>query len=336
METFRVAVIGCGMMGGAHAAGFSRLDEARVVGLVDPEPESIRRVSERVPVLAEVPAFATPEDLYKAVEVDGVVVTSPHTLHHPQIIAAVRHGVHVLTEKPMVCEAAHAREIEAAAREAGVTVTVAYHRRLDPGYQYMHEAIQRGELGELRTISITCGQRWGRATTIGWRQKPELSGGGMLMDTGSHIIDIFCWLAGRQATSVTAVVENRYAPVDLDTTASIHFEDGLEGQLTLLGDMPVTWLESVLVIGSEGVLRYENDPQHPWRPGHVTLYRGNEVVSPLDLRSGADYARAWVEAIRGRRENPVPPSAGVRVAELTEAIYESGRSGALVRVSNGS
>jgi predicted dehydrogenase len=333
METLRLAIIGCGATGRWHAGEIARLGDVQVVGLVDPDPAQIRGISERVPALAEAPAFATPAELYATVGVDGVLVMSPHTLHHPQILEAVRRGVHVLTEKPMVCEAAHAREIEAAAEAAGVVVTISYQRRMDPGYVYMRETIERGGLGELRSISITCGQRWGSGTRNGWRQRPELSGGGMLMDTGSHIVDLLCWLADRPARAVNASVDNRSFPVDIDTTAMIAFDGGLRAQLTILGEMPVSWVESVIVTGSDGVLRYENDPQHPWRPGHVVHYRENEIASPLDVHGGPDFSTAWVETIRGRRENPVPPSAGVRVAELTEAIYASSRTATAVDVA---
>src|SRR5690606_31436299 len=108
-----------------------------------------------------------------------------HTLHHPLMMAALERGLHVLCEKPMTCTAAEAREIEAAATAAGVTVTVHYQRRTYAAYIYVKQCIDAGELGELRNITIHCGQRWQRGTAGTWRQDPALSGGGMLMDSGS-------------------------------------------------------------------------------------------------------------------------------------------------------
>ncbi|HEX4212255.1 MAG TPA: Gfo/Idh/MocA family oxidoreductase [Candidatus Dormibacteraeota bacterium] len=333
MQELRVAILGCGGMGSYHARALSNLDEARVVGLVDPDPDRLRRFCERVPALAEVPAFEDSERLYAAMDVDGVVITSPHTLHHEQIIAAVGRGQHVLVEKPMACTANDAREIRSAAAAAGVTVLTAYQRRLDPCYRYMSEVIERGELGQIRSVTITCGQNWGRNTTTGWRQKPELSGGGMLMDSGSHIVDVFGWLSRGRPASVSAMVSDRGMPVDIDAVAQVAFDNGVWGQLTILGDVPFSWFESVVVTGTECVLRYENDPQHPWRTGHVARYVANEISHPLQLRGQETFAPRWLDAIAGRAENPVPPEAGVRVATLTEAIYESARRGSTVAVS---
>lgn len=326
MERLRVGILGCGGVAGFHAGRLAVLDEVRVAGLADPNPQSIDRLRERVS-LDGVPAFASPAELYETVEVDAVVVATPHTLHRPLIMQALQRGLHVLCEKPLACTPDDAREIAGAAAASGLTVTVGYQRHFDPGYLYMRDVIDRGGLGELRAVSITCGQHWNERTRNAWRQVPELSGGGMLMDTGSHMIDALCWLVGRPFLEVHALVDNRGRPVDIDTTATIAFEGGVQAQLTVLGDMPFAWLESVVVTGTQAALRYENDPQHPWRPGQVSRFSEDAETRPLNLRAGADdVVTAWVAAIRGERENPVPPEVGVRVAELTHAILEAGRA----------
>lgn len=333
MERLRVGILGCGAVAGFHAGRLATLDGVQIVGLADPSPQSIERLRQRVS-LDGVPAFAAPADLYQAVEVDAVVIATPHTLHHPMIMEALERGLHVLCEKPLAVSPEEAQDIAAAAAASGRTVTVGYQRHFDPGYVYIRDVIDRGELGELRTVSITCGQRWNDHTQSGWRQIPELSGGGMLMDTGSHIVDVLCWLVGKPFLEVHARVENRGRPVDIDTTAMIAFEGGAHAQLTVLGDLPVAWLESVVVTGTKAVLRYENDPQHPWRPGTVSRLSEEAETRPLNLRSGTDdVVIAWIAAIRGERENPVPPEAAVRVAELTRAILQAGRAASAVPAS---
>ncbi len=326
MERLRVGILGCGAVAGFHAGRLAALDEVRIAGLADPNPESIERLRQRVS-LDGVPAFASPAELYQDVELEGVVVATPHTLHHAMIMGALERGLHVLCEKPLACTPEEARDIARAAAASGLTVTIGYQRHFDPGYVYLHDVIDRGDLGELRAVSITCGQHWNEWTRNGWRQVPELSGGGMLMDTGSHMVDVLCWLVGRPFVEVRALVENRGRPVDIDTTAMIAFEGGVQAQLTVLGDMPFAWLESVVIAGTKAALRYDNDPQHPWRPGQVSRLTEEAETRPLNLRTGNDdVVTAWVAAIRGERENPVPPAAGIRVAELTTAIVEAGRA----------
>ena len=326
MEPLRVGIVGCGRrVTMFHAAPLAALKGVRIAGLVDTNPENIESLRQTVP-FDGVPAFGLAQELYDSVDLDAILVATPHTLHHPMIMGALERGLHVLSEKPLACTPGEAHDIEAAAATSGLTVTIAYQRRLDPAYVYMRDAIVRGDLGELQAVSVVCGQRWGSGgPQKGWRQRRELSGGGMLMDTGSHIVDVLCWLVGRPFVNVYAIVDCRDRPVDLDTTAVIAFEGGVQVQLSVQGGMPFRHLESVIVSGAEAALRYENDPQYPFRPASVTRYTHDSETRPLNFRTGAgNMASAWVRAIRGEIENPCPPSAGVAVAELTHAILQAG------------
>lgn len=334
MEQLRVGILGCGRrVAMFHAGPLAASQGVRIAGLADPNAQSIETLRRTVP-LDGVPAFGSAPELYDSVELDAVLVSTPHTMHHSMIMGALERGLHVLCEKPLACTPEEARDIAAAATASGLTVTIAYQRRFDPAYVYMRDAIVRGDLGELQAVSITCGQQWNGGTRQGWRQLPELSGGGMLMDTGSHIVDVLCWLVGKPFLDVHAIVDPRGRPVDIDTTALIAFEGGVQAQLAVLGGMPFRHLESVIVSGTRAALRYENDPQYPFRPGSVTCYSEDSETRPLNLRAGVgQVVGAWVAAIRGECENPCPPSAGVCVAELTQAILKAGTAALATEVA---
>lgn len=332
MQRLRVGLIGCGGAARGHAMNLLTLGEVEVVGLADPSETNLAAMRKQNPALADVPSFGSADEMYTAVELDAVEIVTPHTLHHEQVIAAIQKGLHVLCEKPLACSVAEAEDIARRAEEAGVVVMVSYQRRLDPAYQFMRQAIADGDLGELRTIGITCGQNWGKNTKGSWRQDPALSGGGMLMDSGSHMVDMLLWLADQKPVAVSSIVDNLGAPVELNSVSTIRFADGMQGQLTIIGDLPATWIETVLIVGSKGALRYESEPQHPWRTGRLLQYRDGELVQPLQLPAVQRTDEAWLDAIRGRGPNPGPPEAGLRVAALTEAIYRSGREGTTVQL----
>ena len=102
-EPTRLALIGCGgNMTNAHLPRLLDQDEVSIVALVDPVTATTQALRERHPALAAAATFADYEQMLDAVQPDGVVISSPHALHHPQIIAALRAGAHVLVEKPMV------------------------------------------------------------------------------------------------------------------------------------------------------------------------------------------------------------------------------------------
>ena len=332
MGKLRVGMVGCGGAATWHAETMASAAEFEVVGLAEPSPTNLETFRSRVPMVADVPAFRDVEEMYEAVELDAISVVTPHTLHHPIVMSAIKRGLHVLCEKPLTCTSAHAREVEAEAEAAGVTVMVHYQRRFDPAYTYMREAIVAGELGDLRSIVITCGQRWLQGTAGSWRQDPALSGGGMLMDSGSHLADMLLWLVGQPVAAVSALVDQVGSPVDINTAATVRFAGGVQGQLAVVGDLATTWMEHVVVSGSKGLLRYEIVPQHPWRTGRVTHYRDGSIVEPLELPRSRGAHHAWAAAINGEGTNPSPPSAGLRVAELSEAIYRSAQQGTTVTV----
>jgi predicted dehydrogenase len=333
VDKIRVGIIGCGGAATWHALTLANSAEFEVVGLADPSKANLERFRSRVPLLAETPAFDSAEQLFENAELDAVSVITPHTLHYPIVMNAIKRNLHVLCEKPLVCESEHARDILRAADTAGVTVMVSYQRRLDPAYRYMHETITSGALGELRSVVVSCGQRWLENTKGTWRQDPALSGGGMLMDSGSHLVDALLWLVEAPVESVYALVDNAGSPVDINTTATLAFAGGIQAQLSVVGDLATQWMETVIVCGTDGVLRYDVDPQHPWRTGQVLRFHGREATRPLELRQGPDIHEAWLAAIRGEAPNPSPVASAVRVAELTEAIYRSAREQASVRLS---
>jgi len=327
MERLRVGIVGCGLVAAYHARNLLSIEGVEIVGLVEPIEQSLAALRRSVPSLAGVPAFASVEEMYDAVALDAVEINTPHALHHPQALDALGRGLHVLCEKPLACSGAQARELAERAAASGLTATVSYQRRVDPAYRYLRRVIEDGEIGEIQTIAVTCGQNWRSLTVGSWRQEPSLSGGGMLMDSSSHLVDVLLWLVGRPATAVSATVDEVGTPVDINATALVRFEGGAQGQLTSIGNLAARWIETVLVSGTDGTLSYETEPQHPWRTGRLHHYQNGSVVQPLDLpEAPPSMDAAWVAAITGGAPNPAPPEVAVRVAELTDGIYRAAKN----------
>jgi predicted dehydrogenase len=156
----------------------------------------------------------------------------------------------------------------------------------------------------------------------------------MLMDSGSHLADMLLWLADRPLEQVFALVDNAGSPVDINSTTTVSFGGGLQAQLTVIGDLATTWVETTMISGSKGLLRYETEPQHPWRTGRLAHYDREGITVPLSLDNHTDVHSAWRDVILGAAENPSPPSAGIRVAQLSEAIYRSAAEGRSVTVDS--
>jgi predicted dehydrogenase len=319
-ETVRIGLIGCGGMANSHLRWLRDIPEARVTALMDVSEEALARTRERNPEVAAARTYTDYRDLLADPEVDAVQIHSPHTLHFRQAMDALAAGKHVLLEKPMVTSTADARVLLAAHAGSDRVLMISYQRHFQKEFRYARQVIRGGGLGEIQYIQAFQAQQWLRATRGTWRQTRELSGGGQINDSGSHLIDIILWVTGMRAAEVCAYQECFDVPVDINTAAAIRFQNGALGTLSVIGNAP-KWWEDITFYGSEGALYI--------RQGQplTHLNAQGEAVDTADLGESTTPDRNWVDAILGRAEVQVPPECGLAVIELTEAAWESARRG---------
>lgn len=329
MKKIRVGFIGCGGNASGHIGRILEMPEAEVVGLCDPSTASLDRARERNEGLpADIPTFADHKDLLASVEMDAVEISTPHTLHFDQITDALDCGLHVLTEKPMVCTVEHAHRVIAHAKDAGKILMVAYQRHLQPVYRYLRNQIKCGEFGQIQFVTAMQDQGWYHGTKGLWRQQLSLSGGGQLNDSGSHLLDIVLWMTGLSVDEVQAYVENFDSEVDINSALSLRFKGGALGNISVIGNAPARGMwEDITIYGSKAAAYIRN--------GHLTYKTAGagEPTEPTDLPGAMSPDRNFIDAILGRDEVQVPPECGLRVIELTQAAWESARTGQPAKVA---
>ncbi len=142
-------------------------------------------------------------------DVDAVIVATPNALHHPQAMAALGAGKHVLVDKPMAMTVAEANEIAEAAASAQRTLLVGHMWRYREEVIATRDAIATGAVGApVHTVGYGVHARWGPG---GWFVDRSLAGGGALIDMGIHAIDTARFLLGDpQPTRVTAVLRSAF------------------------------------------------------------------------------------------------------------------------------
>lgn len=331
MSKIQLGFIGCGGNATAHIGRALEMPEVQVAALCDTSQASLARVLERYPALAGVPTYTDYHQLLGQAGLDAVEISTPHTLHFEQIMAALGKGLHVLTEKPMVCSVEHAHTVIAEAEARGKILMIAYQRHLAPQFRYIRNQILAGELGEIQFISALQDQNWLRLTVGSWRQQLALSGGGQLNDSGSHLLDILLWMTGLEVEEVQAFQQNFESEVDINSALSLRFRNGALGNISVVGNSPANGMwEDLTIWGSKAVIYLRN--------GEIT-YRtalSNDSHSPTNLPGGTTPDRNFVDAILGRDTVQVPPVCGLRVIELTEAAWESARTGRPAKVKRSS
>ena len=275
-----------------------------------------------------------------AAGVQGVTVTTPAATHVDLAREAIGLGLAVVVDKPFALDAEAAREVASLAGEAGVLLTVYQNRRWDSDLLTVRRLIGEGTLGEVRRFESRF-ERW--APT---REMPG-SGGGTLLDFGSHLVDQALLLFG----PAVRIYAELHGPSELEDEffIALHHENGVESHLggSWRQGAPgprlrVTGTTGSYIVdqmdGQEDALkagksprdlgdRWGAEPEHRWG----RLYRGATGAPVRSERGRWDtFYPAFAAAIRGEAPVPVDPWDAVRTMDALDAARVSATTGETV------
>ncbi|MBB5157681.1 Gfo/Idh/MocA family protein [Saccharopolyspora phatthalungensis] len=199
----RVGVIGIGWAGRQHLDAYQALPDVEIVAIAGQEPELLHSLGEQYGARM---LFENWEDLLESAELDAISIAVPTFLHAPVAIAALKRGVHVLSEKPLARNGVEGQQMVDAARSAGRVLDIVFNHRLRGDIQTLGEIIHRGELGRPYYAKASWMRRRGIPKLGSWFTDQEKSGGGPLADIGVHVLDYALFLLGEpRVESVSAV-----------------------------------------------------------------------------------------------------------------------------------
>ena len=322
-KKIRIGLIGCGgNMSGAHMRRLKADGAVELAAVVDVVERNARLLLENWGTPA--PYYSDYKQMLRGEELDAVWISSPHAHHFPHAQMALECGAHVLVEKPLTISGNHSKKLLELAAKQKRFLVVAYQRHFFPTYVYARELVQKGKLGKIRSVIGYVTQDWGKAGN--WRHVPELAGGGMFMDTGSHLTAAALWVTGVEPTKVSAYVDNRDKPVDLDTVLSAVCKNGTQLSLSYVGCTP-RHDERLAIHGSEGVLVLQ---KHQWQVGQP-FFNGEPLSIPARIKEDTPDA-ALLRWIRNGGKGYEPPAYALQVARLSDAVYKAAKQKKSVNV----
>jgi predicted dehydrogenase len=315
MAKIRVGMIGTGGISHWHGRQLLELEDAQIAAIADTSEQSRSKFIESFQ-LDGVPQYDDYKAMLANVSLDAVVICSPHTLHYSQATDALNQGLHVLIEKPMTCSSEEAAQLIETAKRAGKKLQVSYQRHFQPEFMFIKDAIESGLIGKLTSVTASLYQEWAQLTKGLWRQVPSLSGGGMLMDSGSHIMDMLLWLTGMTPVDIKTQLHQQGTPVEIDSFTSIRFAEGAVAGVNIVGFAPC-WHETYVFCGETGGIFYDN--------GKITIRRlGQPPEMPELPKQTTNQDKSFIDAILGKHEVLVPGEFALKVVKLTETIYKAG------------
>lgn len=223
----RLAVIGCGAVAElSHLPALAASDAFKLTHLVDTNLTRARALAHKFGVRD------VADDYSQIVgKVDAAIVALPHSLHAPVSAALLAAGIHVLVEKPMATRIEECEAMIEAGAKSGAVLAVGLMRRHYATCQFVKRLIAHGVLGDIRSFDVREGMvyNWPVASDFFFRR--ETAGGGVLIDTGAHTLDLLLWWLG-DYDSVT-YYDDSMGGVEADCELHVCLKTGASGVVEL-------------------------------------------------------------------------------------------------------
>jgi len=312
----RWGILGCGDVTEKKSGpAFQKAAGSSLVAVMRRQAERARDYAQRHGVKRW---YSDADELIADPEVDAVYVATPPESHADLAIRCARARKACYVEKPMARTVAECQSMIDAFRASQTPLFVAYYRRALPRFLAVRRAIENGEIGAIRFVSIVL-QRPIAAVerdprTLPWRVRPEIAGGGHFVDLACHVLDFLDFALGPIA-EVGGIASNQAGLYPAEDSVAMHFRFG-SGALGVgrfcfaagaAGD-------EVVVVGSDGEIRFATFADEPFRfLGASGAPRVEAIVHPEHIQQ--PLIQAVVDELRG--VGPASPSTGESALRTT-------------------
>lgn len=328
-STLRAAIVGYGYMGEIRKRNIEAHPNLTLAGVMDPQVTD--------PAVVGAPLFRDYQSLL-ASGVDVVFVCTPNSFTPDVAVHALRRGCHVFCEKPPGRTLADIERIRAAEIAAsGRKLIFGFNHRHHPGVTDAKAIVDSGALGAVLTLRGVYGKSGGDGFERSWRNDPAVGGGGILLDQGIHMLDLFRFFCG-DFDEVRGMVATSYWDIPVEDNAFVILRNA-RGQMAQLHSTATAWKHTFrLEIGLErGYLAVTGLLSKTGSYGRETLLIGRRpgrgesaaVGNPREEMSYYDRDPSWdlevghfVDCIQ--RDTPVTQGTSLdalRVMEIVDRVY---------------
>lgn len=241
--TLNVAVIGVGLMGRNHARVYSEIPGVSLVGVADANLTAAETVVQQFGGKA----YTDDIQMLDEQQIDAISIAVPTDEHYNVAMKVIERKIPLLIEKPLAHSLDEARQIIAAAGQAGIPLTVGHIERYNPAVIELKQRLQAGDLGRIFQIDAR-------------RQSPfpaRVKDVGVVIDLAVHDLDIMRYITGSEIARVFAETESRIHSTREDLmSALLRLRDGSVGTLSINWLTP-TKVRELYVTGERGMFRVD-------------------------------------------------------------------------------
>jgi len=310
MGKFKVAVVGCGGIGNAHCAAWSRLEDVELAAVCDLKEEKARAYAEKYHTRAVFDSKDLPADL------DAVSVVTPPFAHYAVTKSLLERGLPVFCEKPLTMDVAQGEELVKLAAAKNLQLGVGFKMRFEPIFQEAKKLFP--EIGPLRSIVTTKQQEFNPRPEGAWVTRT-----GAMYELSIHDFDLITYITGRPPKKVLAakLTHVRNWEKEDGVCALVDYGDNVTATLqSMYSDKTAKFCFrdlSITLLGENGYMRIE-------RPDRIVMHVGEgfRVVDiPKGTRNTFDIElEHFMNAVLGKEENPLKAQSAVEMTRLIEDI----------------
>ena len=267
-KSINIALLGIGTIGKRHLLAIDKIDNVKLVGIVD-----VSKEAEVFCASKNIPLYNNLNNLKTHHKIDGVIISTPTILHYDNALEVLNFGLDVLIEKPISASISEAKEIEQVAKDKNCKVLVGHQRRFYPLVLETKKIISDNRIGQVIGISgVWALRKDNDYFEPEWRKK--ISAGPTITNL-IHDIDYLRFIFGEihSVSSFSSNMVNNFEKEDV-VSANLKFKNGIIGNflITDSGSSPWSWetgigenihlpkynVNNLKVIGTKGSLEFPN------------------------------------------------------------------------------
>jgi predicted dehydrogenase len=321
----RVAIVGAGAIARAHAEALSASSHFQLVTVIDVDAARAAALAEKYGALS-----ATSIDAITNGSIDAAIVSTPPNTHRDLATRLLEAGVHVLCEKPFALGRSNAYAMAETAKRCGRVLTMATKFRFVNDLTIARDAIAAGKIGALYRVHNVFASPVDMSGR--WNVDAQSSGGGVIIDNGTHSVDIMRYILGpiESVRAIEASKERVYAGVEDTARIEVLSVGGVFGRIDL------SWSEQsagpwfISIQGSRGGIDIG------WK-GSRRRFDGASEFTPFGVGYDKNAAFAgqvadFAAAIRGERPTTTSLDEAVASVDVIDAAYASMKAGRWIAV----
>jgi len=329
MSAYNAAIIGCGAIHTMHVNAIAKCANVKLAAVVDIDENLVKKVASDY----KCDFYTDYKEVLKQNNIDVVHICTPHYLHAPMAIEAMRAGKHVFIEKPMAISVSDAQKMIKVQEETGKILGVCFQNRYNETSIKVKEVLDSGRLGKI--IGGKAFVTWHRNQDYyargGWRGTWEKEGGGVLINQAIHTLDLLQWFIGdvdRIKASVDTRLLKDFIEVEDTAEATVIFKNGATALFYATNCYPVDSPIEIELICEKAVIRLGKDLYIQYKDGESEKINNSDKATGQKAYWGSGHEtiiREFYNTLDKGIDFDVDGKQGINAIRIIDAIYRSNK-----------